>query len=138
MFSLLFARKIPDRARRDKRGKDLVHGRFGSISRSTKPKFPFFRYGESSTKRLAVSLVFAAVILVPAMSFGQQDQPGPTTKIVPCDAAYKHEDCLSKWTQFAQMACHGALKGHQNRCIRRAESKCVKQCMRGLVSRHYS
>ena len=95
------------------------------------------RYGKSSMKRLAVSLVFAAVILVPAMSFGQQSQPGPTTKIVPCDVACKHEDCLSKCTQFAQMACHGALKGHQNRCIRRAESKCVKQCMRGLVSRHY-
>ncbi|MFZ3353127.1 MAG: hypothetical protein WA268_19930 [Xanthobacteraceae bacterium] len=75
-------------------------------------------------KRLAVSLVFAAVILVPAMSFGQETQP----------AAPKHEDCLSKCTQFAQMACHGALKGHQNRCIRRAESKCVKQCMRGLVA----
>lgn len=85
-------------------------------------------------KRLAVSLVFAAVILVPAMSFGQESQPRPTTKIVPCDATCKHEDCLSKCTQFAQMACHGALKGHQNRCIRRAESKCVKQCMRGLVA----
>ena len=83
-------------------------------------------------KRLRLGLVFAAVILAPAMSFGQESQPAPTTKIVPCDAACKHEDCLSKCTQFAQMACHGATRGNQNRCIHRAKGKCVEQCMRGL------
>lgn len=85
-------------------------------------------------KRLIVGLVLAAASLVPTMCFGQRSQPGPATKIVSCDAACKHEDCLGKCMQFAQMACHGALRGRQNQCIRRAESKCVKQFMRGLVA----
>jgi hypothetical protein len=77
-------------------------------------------------KRFAAGLVFAAVLLAPAVPFALESQPAP------CDAACKHESCLSKCTQFAQMACHGATRGNQNRCIHRAKGKCVEQCMRGL------
>jgi hypothetical protein len=81
-------------------------------------------------KRLAASLVFAAVILAPAVSFAQGSQPKPTTRVVPCDATCKHQHCTDMCAGRAKMVCNGASPENKSQCIQRNEGKCVKQCTR--------
>lgn len=80
-------------------------------------------------KRLAASLVFAAVVLMPAVS-DAQSQPKPTTRVIPCDTRCKHQQCIDKGAVHAKVVCGGASPGNMAQCIVRNQSKYVSQCMR--------
>jgi hypothetical protein len=79
-------------------------------------------------KRLAGSLVLAAIVLVPAVSFAQGSQPRPTTQVIPCDAACKSQHCVDMCNKRANMVC-GAGDAHYA-CVQRSASNCEKACMR--------
>jgi hypothetical protein len=80
-------------------------------------------------KRLAASLVFAAVVLTPAMAFAQS-QPKPTTRVIPCDARCKYQGCMDKGWEHARVVCGGAKPDNRTQCIERNRGKYVAQCMR--------
>jgi hypothetical protein len=80
-------------------------------------------------KRLASSLVFAAVVLVPATSFARS-QPRPTTRVIPCDAKCKSQHCTDFCEDHARVVCGGASSENMSQCIVRNAHKCMPQCMR--------
>jgi hypothetical protein len=80
-------------------------------------------------KRLAIRLVFAAVVLMPAVSFAQS-QPKPTTRALPCDVTCKHQRCTDKGAEHARVVCGGAPSENMSQCIVRNERKYIDQCMR--------
>jgi hypothetical protein len=82
---------------------------------------------ESSMKRLAASLVFAAVILAPA-AFAAQ--PKPTTRVIPCDNNCKYQQCLNKGEAHAKVVCGGAVPDNRTQCEERNARKYTSQCMR--------
>jgi hypothetical protein len=81
-------------------------------------------------KRLVASLVFAAVVPTPAASFAPRSQPKPTTRVVPCDATCKHQQCTDKGAEHAKAVCRGASSENMSQCIVRNERKYIDQCMR--------
>jgi hypothetical protein len=80
-------------------------------------------------KRLAIRLVFAAVVLMPAVSFAQS-QPKPTTRVLSCDVTCKHQQCTDKGAEHARVVCGGARSENMSQCIVRNERKYIDQCMR--------
>ncbi|HEY5067504.1 MAG TPA: hypothetical protein VIJ04_22095 [Xanthobacteraceae bacterium] len=80
-------------------------------------------------KRLAASLVFAAVILMPAVSLAKS-QPKPTTRVIPCDTRCKHQQCVDKGLVHAKVVCGGAKPDNMTQCIVRNQGKYISQCMR--------
>ena len=83
---------------------------------------------ESSMKRLAASLVFAAVVLMPAVSLAAQ--PKPTTRVIPCDNNCKYQQCLNKGEAHAKVVCGGAVPDNRTQCEERNARKYTSQCMR--------
>jgi hypothetical protein len=81
---------------------------------------------EFSMKRLAASLMFAAILLVPAVSFAQK----PTTRVIPCNAACKHQQCTDKGAEHAKMVCNDAKAANKYACVERQQRKYISQCMR--------
>ena len=79
--------------------------------------------------RLAASLVFAAVVLTPAVTIAQS-QPKPTTRVIPCDASCKQQGCMDKGWEHARVVCGGAKPENRAECIERNRRKYVAQCMR--------
>jgi hypothetical protein len=80
-------------------------------------------------KRLAASLVFAAVVLMPAASLAKS-QPKPTTRVIPCDTQCKHQQCTDKGLAHAKVVCGGASSANMSQCIVRNQGKYITQCMR--------
>jgi Ni/Co efflux regulator RcnB len=80
-------------------------------------------------KRLVASLVFVAVVLAPIASFAQS-RPKPTTRVIPCDARCKSQQCIDKGWEHARVVCGGASSENKNQCIVRNQRKYAAQCMR--------
>jgi len=80
-------------------------------------------------KRLAASLMFAAVVLTPAISLAKS-QPKPMTRVIPCDTQCKHQQCMDKGAAHARVVCGGAKPDNMSQCIVRNEGKYITQCMR--------
>ena len=81
-------------------------------------------------KRLVASLVFAAVVLTSGAPFAQSTQPKPTTRVIPCDATCKHQQCTDKGAEHAKAVCRGASAENVSQCIVRNQRKYIDQCMR--------
>jgi len=79
-----------------------------------------------SMKRLAASLVFAALVLVPAVSFAQK----PTTRVLPCDATCQRMHCTDTCAERAKMVCNDAKPENKYACVARNQRRCIPQCMR--------
>ncbi len=79
-------------------------------------------------KRLAASLVFAAVVLMPAVSVAMS-QPKPTTRVIPCDTNCKYQQCTDKGAEHARVVCGGAKPENMRQCIVRNQRKYISECM---------
>lgn len=82
-------------------------------------------------KRLAASLAFAAIILVPAVSFAQGYGLRPTTKLRPCDRACKSVQCSSFCDKRAAILCRNPSSGEAHyACVLHVRRTCLPYCMR--------
>ena len=84
-------------------------------------------------KRLAASLVFAAVVLMPAVSVAKS-QPKPTTRVIPCDTQCKHQQCVDKGLVHAKVVCGGAKPDNMTQCVRATRvNTSANACVRHLA-----